>query len=66
MSTESKDQVEMAIDDVVDGEDEYISSFDALEASPELASKIADYQTLLQNPRYDEKAIKVKEQCIYR
>jgi hypothetical protein len=64
MAEEAKDEV-MAVADV-DEEDEYVSSFDALEASPDLDAKIADYQTLLQNPRYDEKAVKVKEQCIYR
>jgi hypothetical protein len=64
MAEEAKDEV-MAVADV-DEEDEYVSSFDALEASADLDAKIADYQTLLQNPRYDEKAVKVKEQCIYR
>mmetsp|Transcript_17513 Transcript_17513/g.29535 ORF Transcript_17513/g.29535 Transcript_17513/m.29535 type:complete len:512 (-) Transcript_17513:111-1646(-) len=49
-------------------EDEYLTSFEALDSlSPEeLTSKISDFQTLLQNPRYDEKAVKIKEQCIYK
>jgi hypothetical protein len=64
MAEEAKDEVMLVAD--VDEEDEYVSSFDALESSPDLDAKIADYQTLLQNPRYDEKAVKVKEQCIYR
>lgn len=46
-------------------EDEYLTSFEAIETSTD-ESKISDYQTLLLNPRYDEKAVKIKEQCIYR
>lgn len=66
MSTETKDDTDMVVEVADDPEDEYMSSFDALEASSDLESKIGDYQTLLQNPRYDDKAVKVKEQCIYR
>ena len=56
----------MAVEEVDEIEDEYNTSFEALETSPDLESKIADYQTLLLNPRFDEKAVKIKEQCIYR
>lgn len=66
MSAETKEDVEMNVEEVVDGEDEIVSSFKALDSSSDLESKIADFETLLQNPRYDEKAVKIKEQCIYR
>ncbi|KAJ1407747.1 hypothetical protein B484DRAFT_337157 [Ochromonadaceae sp. CCMP2298] len=46
--------------------DEYLVSFEELEGSQDLESKIADYQALLSNPRYDDAAVKIKEQCIYR
>lgn len=55
----------MAVDEVEEV-DEFLNSFETLESSGDLESKVADYLTLLQNPRYDEKAVKVKEQCIYR
>eukprot|EP01032_Pedospumella_encystans_P023025 gene23025-26079_t len=66
MSSESKDDdvVEVAIE-AGEEEDEYLTNFEAVEGSTD-ESKIADYQTLLLNPRYDEKAVKIKEQCIYR
>jgi len=64
MSTETKEDVEMLIEGAEE-EDEYLMSFEAIETSTD-ESKIADYQTLLLNPRYDEKAVKIKEQCIYR
>lgn len=66
MSSESKDDdvVEVAIE-AGEEEDEYLTNFEAVEGSAD-ESKIADYQTLLLNPRYDEKAVKIKEQCIYR
>ena len=31
-----------------------------------MQSKIDDYRIILSNPRDDDKAIKIKEQCIYR
>jgi hypothetical protein len=47
--------------------DEYVSAFDALEVSSDAtATKTAGYQALLANARVDEKALKIKEQCIYR
>jgi len=46
--------------------DEYKTSFEALESSTDLETKITDYQALLLNPRIDDKAVKIKEQCIYR
>ena len=66
MSSESKDDdvVEVAIE-AGEEEDEYLTNFEAVEGSTD-ESKIADYQTLLLNPIYDEKAVKIKEQCIYR
>jgi hypothetical protein len=66
MSAETKDEAEVYVGDAADVEDDFVSNFQALESSPDLQTKIADFEALLQNPRYDEKAVKVKEQCIYR
>ena len=49
--------------------DEYLNAYEALErdaATIELGDRIKDYHLLLLNPRYDEQAIKIKEQSIYR
>lgn len=41
--------------------------FEKLELSPlALAEKLQEFQLILQNPRDDEQAVKIKEQCIYR
>ena len=64
MSSESKEEVDVLVEGAEE-EDEYLTSFEAVETSTD-ESKIADYQTLLLNPRYDDKAVKIKEQCIYR
>jgi len=50
-------------------EDEYLNAYEALEQNAtivDLDDRIKDYHVLLQNPRYDEQAIKIKEQSIYR
>jgi 26S proteasome regulatory subunit N6 len=49
-------------------EDEMVTSLELLEnLTPELRSSIVeDYRAILNNPREDDKAIKIKEQCIYR
>jgi len=49
-------------------EDEYLNAYEALEGNTtvELGDRIKDYHLLLLNPRYDEQAIKIKEQSIYR
>jgi hypothetical protein len=55
--------------DVVEGEDqsdEYVDSFDQLDASPLTSNKLQDFLLLLKNERMDDQAIKIKEQCIYR
>lgn len=44
--------------------DEYHLSFQKIEESG--SNKIDDYLLLLKNNRDDEKAIKIKEECIYR
>ena len=49
--------------------DEYLNAYEALErdaATIELGDRIKDYHLLLLNPRYDDQAIKIKEQSIYR
>lgn len=65
----NKDPRMMEMEEVeVEEEDELVTTFDSLEAlTPELKSTImADYQSILMNPRADEQAVKIKEQCIYR
>jgi hypothetical protein len=67
MSTESKEAepaMDMVVDEIV--EDEYVNSFESIETAIDQTSRIADYELLLQNPRFDDKAVKIKEQCIYR
>ena len=56
------------LDGVVEQEDEYLNAYEALEGNTtiELGDRIKDYHLLLLNPRYDEQAIKIKEQSIYR
>lgn len=49
--------------------DEYLNAYEALErdaATIELSDRIKDYHLLLLNSRYDDQAIKIKEQSIYR
>ena len=44
--------------------DELSSAFDLLEEKVSQTPK--DYQDLLLNPRMDDAAVKIKEQCIYK
>jgi hypothetical protein len=46
--------------------DEYQLKFESLEEMELNAAKIPQYIELLTNPRVDDKAVKIKEQCIYR
>lgn len=47
--------------------DEFQTQFEQLDLSEKGSSeKLADFLLLLQNPRTDEQATKIKEQCIYR
>ncbi len=47
--------------------DELTEAFDSLEESiNDTGSKVLGYQQLLLNERADEKALKIKEQCIFR
>jgi hypothetical protein len=59
-------ELDGAVDQEV--EDEYLNAYEALEVNStvELGDRIKDYHLLLLNPRYDEQAIKIKEQSIYR
>eukprot|EP01036_Dinobryon_divergens_P023174 gene23174-31494_t len=55
--------------EAIDGDeeiDELSASFALIEASLQDQSKIDDYRTILSNPREDDTAFKIKEQCIYR
>ena len=66
------DEVEKNIDDGVmemeeEEVDEFVEAFDTLEESGEQEiAKISQYQQLINNPRLDEKALKIKEKCIYK
>lgn len=44
--------------------DEYAAAFEQLEEDE--SKSIVAFKALLQNERVDDKAIKIKEQCIYR
>lgn len=47
--------------------DELALAFDTLEASTDtVSSKVQQYKALLVNSRTDDKALKIREQCIYR
>lgn len=49
------------------GNDDFQEQFDSLDLSQKDSSqKLKDFLALLRNPRSDEHAIKVKEQCVYR
>lgn len=59
---------EEVVEPVEEEEDHMLTSLESLESlTPELRSSIVeDYQAILNNSREDDKAIKIKEQCIYR
>ncbi len=61
-------QNEIALDGSVDDtEDDFQRGFEELDNSHSTnQQKLADFLILLQNPRLDDAAIKIKEQCIYR
>jgi hypothetical protein len=47
--------------------DEFQKQFDQLDLSDKEANvKLGDFLNLLNNPRTDEQATKIKEQCVYR
>jgi hypothetical protein len=68
MSLEEKEnQMDIVVEEeAVEEVDDFKLAFENLEISESLESKIFDYQELLKNPRIDESAVKIKEQCIYR
>ena len=47
-------------------EDAYEQSYEALDSSIGLNNKISEFKKLLENPRYDEIAVRVKKKCFYR
>ncbi len=62
-------QNEIALDGTVDDtEDDFQRGFEELDNNSHSTNpqKLADFLILLQNPRLDDAAIKIKEQCIYR
>ena len=66
MSSEHK-ELEMEVIVSEDAEidiDELRSAFDLLEEN--ISDSPKDYQELLLNPRMDDVAVKIKEQCIYK
>eukprot|EP01038_Epipyxis_sp_PR26KG_P005073 gene5073-7079_t len=79
MSTEFKNgEMEIVSEGQLEEVDDYKASFELFESPVDgendkvsdkerkVKGTIEDYQTLLKNPRTDESAIKIKEQCIYR
>lgn len=65
-SEQTKDQNAMETDEYFEI-DEFQTQFEQLDLSEKRSSeKLADFLLLLKNPRTDEQATKIKEQCIYR
>ena len=67
MATESKESGAMEVvggEDVVIEIDEYKEAYDLLEENSSVNA--TDYQVLLDNPRMDDTAVKIKEKCLYK
>jgi hypothetical protein len=64
MSEESA--MEVVVEEVAVAEevDEFKAAFDLLEEN--ISDSPKDFQDMLLNPRMDEAAVKIKEQCIYK
>jgi hypothetical protein len=66
MSEMEVENVVIEDDDEVVDIDEYQLKFESLEEQELNTSRISEFIDLLANPRVDDKAVKIKEQCIYR
>ena len=68
MSSENKEETAMEVVVAVEEQeaeiDELRVAFELLEEKT--SDSPADYQGLLLNPRMDDAAVKIKEQCIYK
>jgi hypothetical protein len=64
MSSENKEMDVVSTEDLEVEIDELKVAFEQLEEKTSDSPK--DYQDLLLNPRMDDAAIKIKEQCIYK
>jgi hypothetical protein len=64
MSSENKEMDVVSTEDLEVEIDELKVSFELLEEKTSDSPK--DYQDLLLNPRMDDAAVKIKEQCIYK
>lgn len=66
MSSENKEaEMEVVVPEETEIEiDELRSAFELLEEK--ISDSPKDYQDLLLNPRMDDIAVKIKEQCIYK
>lgn len=65
MSTENKEsEMEVVVAEEVEVIDELKATFELLEEK--ISDSPKDYQDLLLNPRMDDVAVKIKEQCIYK
>lgn len=64
MSSENKEMEVVSTEDLEVEIDELKVAFELLEEKTSDSSK--DYQDLLLNPRMDDAAVKIKEQCIYK
>lgn len=66
MSTENKDnEMEVVPSEEPEVEiDEFKVSYELLEEK--MSDNPKDYQEMLLNPRMDDAAVKIKEQCIYK
>lgn len=64
MSSENKEMEVVSTEDLEVEIDELKVAFELLEEKTSDSPK--DYQDLLLNPRMDDAAVKIKEQCIYK
>jgi hypothetical protein len=64
MSSENKEMDVVSTEDLEVEIDELKVAFELLEEKTSDSPK--DYQDLLLNPRMDDAAVKIKEQCIYK
>lgn len=64
MSSENKEMEVVSTEDLEVEIDDLKVAFELLEEKTSDSPK--DYQDLLLNPRMDDAAVKIKEQCIYK
>lgn len=62
---EEYESTDLAVE-IDDTTDDYQDNFDKIDENIDTNFKIEQFTLLLSNPRVDDKAVKVKEQCVYR